>query len=192
MEISRILFLVFCSKGMSFHQIPWPAHPWGPLRVSPWESPSLGDCPYSPQSVWATILYWCSRSCRATSHKQRSEVSGAMYSWDRGQKSLCSSKKCDYYWKTLRSIRRCKLNYSFRYHLNIVVNPLNQIGHLNQMAMQAQHQRIVDPRLQGIRGVYTPPVSGVAPRGMGGSPLMNRTLTPGKQGMTRLYFSCSS
>lgn len=61
------------------------------------------------------------------------------------------------------------------------VNPLNQIGHLNQMAMQAQHQRIVDPRLQGIRGVYTPPVSGVAPRGMGGSPLMNRTLTPGKQ-----------
>lgn len=61
------------------------------------------------------------------------------------------------------------------------VNTLNQMGHLNQMAMQAQHQRIVDPRLQGIRGVYTPPVSGVAPRGMGGSPLMNRTLTPGKQ-----------
>lgn len=79
--------------------------------------------------------------------------------------------------------------YSCHYHLNIVVNTLNQMGHLNQMAMQAQHQRIVDPRLQGIRGVYTPPVSGVAPRGMGGSPLMNRTLTPGKQGMIGLHFN---
>ncbi|XP_078337081.1 uncharacterized protein LOC111134449 isoform X4 [Crassostrea virginica] len=61
------------------------------------------------------------------------------------------------------------------------VNTLNQISHLNQMAMQAQHQRIVDPRLQGIRGMYTPPVSGGGPRGMGSSAMMNRTLTPVKQ-----------
>lgn len=51
------------------------------------------------------------------------------------------------------------------------------------MAMQAQHQRIVDPRLQGIRGMYTPPVSGGGPRGMGSSAMMNRTLTPVKQGI---------
>ncbi|XP_061162294.1 eukaryotic translation initiation factor 4E transporter-like isoform X2 [Saccostrea echinata] len=61
------------------------------------------------------------------------------------------------------------------------VNTLNQITHLNQMAMQAQHQRMVDPRLQGIRGVYTPPASGSAPRAMTNTPIMNRTLTPGKQ-----------
>lgn len=69
------------------------------------------------------------------------------------------------------------------YYYSFAVNTLNQISHLNQMAMQAQHQRIVDPRLQGIRGMYTPPVSGGGPRGMGSSAMMNRTLTPVKQGI---------
>ncbi|XP_048729032.2 eukaryotic translation initiation factor 4E transporter-like isoform X3 [Ostrea edulis] len=58
---------------------------------------------------------------------------------------------------------------------------VNSLGHLNQMAMQAQHHRMVDPRLQGIRGVYTPPASGVPPRGLTNTPMMNRTLAPGKQ-----------
>lgn len=61
---------------------------------------------------------------------------------------------------------------------------MNSLGHLNQMAMQAQHHRMVDPRLQGIRGVYTPPASGVPPRGLTNTPMMNRTLAPGKQGST--------
>ena len=41
------------------------------------------------------------------------------------------------------------------------LNQINQINHMNQMAIQ-QQQRMMDPRLQGIRGIY--PSSTMTPR----------------------------
>ncbi|XP_021371115.1 nuclear receptor coactivator 6-like isoform X2 [Mizuhopecten yessoensis] len=44
------------------------------------------------------------------------------------------------------------------------LNQLNQINHMNHLAMQQQQQpRIMDPRLQGMRGVY-PTVANLTPR----------------------------
>jgi hypothetical protein len=92
-------------------------------------------------------------------------------------------------WKQWEFDRSLYIDSDLQYDW-IVVNTLNQISHLNQMAMQAQHHRMVDPRLQGIRGVYTtPPGSGVPPRGLTNTPLMNRTLAPGKQGNTQSAYN---
>lgn len=43
------------------------------------------------------------------------------------------------------------------------LNQLNQINHMNHLAMQQQPPRIMDPRLQGMRGVY-PTVPNLTPR----------------------------
>ncbi|XP_060067294.1 eukaryotic translation initiation factor 4E transporter-like isoform X2 [Ylistrum balloti] len=43
------------------------------------------------------------------------------------------------------------------------LNQLNQINHMNHLAMQQQQPRIMDPRLQGMRGVY-PTVPNLTPR----------------------------